>query len=500
MISLHQRLALTAERNPAGPAVIAGDTSLTWAQLRDRATALAARLRSDGVGHGDRVAVVMRKSPDAVAAIHGVLWAGAAYVPIDPSSPPGRAGVVMVDAAPAAAVVDRRGRSLVAALDDATRPPVVVEAPVDHSGFAALDPADTTPDDLAYILFTSGSTGRPKGVALTHRNGGHFVDWAVDALGVGPTDRLTSHAPFHFDLSIFDLFASTTVGAPVVLVPRAAAVMPREMAAFVRGTEVTVWYSVPTALRMLVERGGLAPDDVGSLRVVAYAGEAYPPSALRDAMTLFGSATFWNLYGPTETNVCTAHRLTGPPVGDAPVPIGTAIEGVSVEVVDDEGRAVAPGMPGELVVAGPTVTAGYWGDPERSTGAFLSPPGRTERFYRTGDVVVADEHGVLTFRGRRDHQVKVRGVRVELGEVETVLHAHPAVGDAAVVAIGADRPEGATLRAHVTGTALDAREIVAFCRERLPVHMVPGEVIVHADLPRTPTGKIDRVALTDTGP
>jgi amino acid adenylation domain-containing protein len=500
VIALHQRLALAAEKNPDGPAVIAADTVLTFAGLRDRAAALAARLRSVGVGRGDRVAIVMRKSPDAVAAIHGVLWAGAAYVPIDPSSPPGRAGLVLADAAPAAAVVDRPGASLVTALGPAARPPVVVEAPLEPACLVALDPTDTADEDLAYILFTSGSTGRPKGVALTHRNGAHFVDWAVGALGVGPADRLTSHAPFHFDLSIFDLFASTTVGAPVVLVPRAAAVMPREMAAFVRSTEVTVWYSVPTALRMLVERGGLAPGDVGSLRVIAYAGEAYPPSALREAMTLFGSATFWNLYGPTETNVCTAQRLTGPPVGDAHVPIGAAIEGVTVEVVDDEGRVVAPGTPGELVVAGPTVTAGYWGDPGRSAGAFLTPPGHCAAFYRTGDVVVADEHGVLTFRGRRDHQVKVRGVRVELGEVETALHAHPGVGDVAVVAVGADRPEGATLRAHVTGADLDAREIVSFCRKRLPAHMVPGEVVVHAELPRTPTGKIDRVELTDGDP
>lgn len=495
MIALHQRLALAAEQNPAGPAVVAGDTVLTWAELRDRAATLAARLHADGVGRGDRVAIVMRKSPDAVAAIHGVLWAGAAYVPIDPSSPPGRAEVVLADAAPAAAVVDRRGASLVAALGATARPPVVVSTPVDPSGLVAPDAADTADDDLAYILFTSGSTGRPKGVALTHRNGAHFVDWAVDAFGVGPADRLTSHAPFHFDLSIFDLFASSTVGAPLVLVPRAAAVMPREMAAFVRSTEVTVWYSVPTALRMMVERGGIAPGDVGSLRVIAYAGEPYPPSALREAMGLFGSTTFWNLYGPTETNVCTAHRLTGPPAGDAHVPIGTPIRGVTVEVVDDEDRVVAPGTPGELVVAGPTVTAGYWGDPGRSAGAFLSLPARCERFYRTGDVVVADEQGVLTFRGRRDHQVKVRGVRVELGEVEATLHAHPGVGDAAVVAVGADRPEGATLRAHVTGADLDARDVVAFCRDRLPIHMVPGEVVVHAELPRTPTGKIDRLEL-----
>jgi amino acid adenylation domain-containing protein len=355
--------------------------------------------------------------------------------------------------------------------------------------------------DLAYILYTSGSTGEPKGVMLSHRNALAFVEWAGDVFQVTHEDRLANHAPFHFDLSTFDLFAGARAGAAVYpLSPRIAS-FPAAVARQWVADRLTVWYATPSTLVLMLTRGGLANLDLSALRVLLFAGEVFPVKYLRDVMRLAPRARFANLYGPTETNVCTWYEVTKAPEDERPLPIGRPCPYDEALVLDEGLKPVAAGATGELWVRGATVMHGYWGRPER-TALSLQPveigDGLTDLAYRTGDLVRVREDGNLEFLGRRDHQVKTRGYRVELGEIETVLHHHPAVDEAVVLAIP-DEEVTHRLRAVVVtkgGSALDEAALRQHCAESLPRYMVPETIEFRRELPRTSSGKVDRRALS----
>jgi amino acid adenylation domain-containing protein len=357
-------------------------------------------------------------------------------------------------------------------------------------------PVERIDQDPAYILYTSGSTGRPKGVTLSHRNGLAFIGWAAAFIGARPDDRFSSHAPLHFDLSIFDLFVAAQAGAPVVLVPPQASIFPIELTRFIREQAITVWYSVPSVLSALALRGGLDAHPVPSLRVVVFAGEVFPTKYLRRLMELMPGRRFLNLYGPTETNVCTYFEVEHLPGGEAPIPIGRPIANTETFVMADDGQEASTGEVGELLVRGATVMRGYWGDPDRTARSLVRDPrGRSDDLvYRTGDLVRrrGDQY---EFLGRRDAQVKSRGYRIELGEIETALYGHPRVVECAVTAVPDDLVTN-TLRADVvTDGDVDEHELIAFCSERIPHYMIPDAIHFHGSLPRTSTGKVDRRGL-----
>jgi acyl-coenzyme A synthetase/AMP-(fatty) acid ligase len=329
-----------------------------------------------------------------------------------------------------------------------------------------------------------------------------FVSWAAEEFELGPEDRVASHAPFHFDLSTFDLFAAAYAGSTVVLVPRAASVFPRETARFIDTAGISVWYSVPWVLAQLAQRGGLAPGDLPTLRSVLFAGEVFPTRPLRELMRSLPHARFVNLYGPTECNVCTWYEV--PQLDDDvdEIPIGRAIDGVDLLVVTNEGGEAVTGEIGELYVHGPTVMQGYWGDDARTSAAIVPHPlGRdaSNRWLRTGDLVEVLASGDLRFRGRRDAQVKHRGNRVELGDVETAIAAHPNVESCAVI-LRADARAATRLVAFVVlhGNGTDTGDLRRLCAERLPRYMLPDDFEFVATLPRTSTGKVDRRALQET--
>lgn len=428
------------------PAILSKEGTLTYREL-DRWANRFARIFAPG----DRVAIHMEKSPRAVAAMLGALRAGAIYVPIDPRSPVPRVELILKDCGVRHVV---RGDTPVPAMD--TPPP--------------RPPARE--DELAYLLYTSGSTGVPKGVMLSHRNALAFVEWAADLVKLGPDDRVASHAPFHFDLSVFDLYATFRRGATVVLLDESVAVSPKGMVDTIHDFGITVWYSVPSALILMLDRGELETRGAQGLRTVIFAGEVFPIPWLRRAMQAVPHARFFNFFGPTETNVCLYHEVKVPPAPDAPpVPIGVPASGDRVEVRD-----------GELFVDGPTVMLGYW------NGAPAPHP------YPTGDLV-EQRDGVFLFRGRRDHQIKIHGYRVELGEVEAALHRHPAVREAVAFA------EDQTLTAVILPRekSLTVLEVKRHCAALLPRYMVPGDVRFVDELPRTSSGKIDRVRLAGGG-
>jgi L-proline---[L-prolyl-carrier protein] ligase len=510
-------LDAAADRAPSAVAVVDGESWLDYATLERRANRIAGLLLARGVRRGERVGLYLDKSADAVAGLYGVLKAGAAYVPLDPRAPAARAAAICRDAdirtvltaTPkslrwTALCADDTGIRTLLCLDAEPAAGTVPDGvgPLGPDALAAAGEArphySITENDLAYVLYTSGSTGTPKGVMLTHRNALAFVEWAVAEFGVTAADRLSAHAPFQFDLSVFDLFGAAMAGAGLVLVPPEATVFPAQAARLIRRHGITVWYSVPSALVLLGLRGGLGEGDLPSLRTVLFAGEVFPVPHLRRLMQLLPHARFANLFGPTETNVCLAYHVPSPlPDGDRPLPIGRPITGVHAFPVADGGRIAPPGEEGELWVRGPTVTRGYLGDEARTRAAFGIDPESADAAaaYRTGDIVIREPDGLYRFVGRADTQIKSRGYRIELGEIEAALTRHAAVIECVVVS-APEPPIGHRIVAHVTAPGAEAAELLAHCRAQLPPYMVPSSVLFHDALPRTATGKLDRRALS----
>jgi amino acid adenylation domain-containing protein len=515
---LHHLLTASASREPGRVAVVSGTETIIYAALDEVSGRLARVLVDAGVSRGDRVAFFLGKSIDSVVGIHGILKAGAAYVPLDPDSPPARvawilgnsgAKCLITTSAKLGSLAPHMGgcESLLAVviMDDAeTVSPRGRTIP--WAEVAAAEPlpppgAPAGSDDLAYILYTSGSTGVPKGVMISHRNALTFVDWAVATVGVKADDRLSNHAPYHFDLSIFDVFAAMKAGATLVLVPPALSVFPYRLAEWIDGQRISIWYSVPSILSMLVRQGDLGRFAYPHLRTVIFAGEVFPVKYLRELMKRIPRAAYLNWYGPTETNVITSY-LVPPLAADrvAPIPIGPPCEGFDVFAVNDEGARVSrPGERGELHAAGPCVAHGYWGDTKKTRLGFVAHPLDPEsraRCYRTGDYVVLQADGAFLFQGRRDYMIKSRGYRIELGEIESVLYSHDAVREAAVVSIPDDMI-GNRIKAFVVreGEGVDASALQDFCHTRLPKYMVPEEIEFRASLPKTTTGKVDRQSL-----
>ena len=507
-------LEASSQRYPDNVAIrTAEGEGITYRGLAGLSDGVRDRLVKMGVCPGDRVGVCITKSIDTVAAIFGVLKAGAAYVPLDPHAPIERNAYILHNCGVKAAILeDRVAPQLQTECNGLGAEPAVLVVEGAGTGEplrAALDaaqrsdPADASstvenaPDDLAYILYTSGSTGRPKGVMLTHENAVSFVQWCRDTFLPTPEDVFSSHAPFHFDLSILDIYVPLSAGATLVLIGHQLGKEPGKLVPVIAERGITVWYSTPTTLMLMVQYGDIASHDLSALRAVLFAGEVFPVKHLQSLQRLIPHPRFFNLYGPTETNVCTFYevRETVPEERTEPYPIGPACSHCESRVVDASGQDVPRGDEGELVIRGAAVTQGYWDLPEQTANAFF-PTEDGRPWYRTGDLVVEDADGDFIYRGRRDRMVKKRGYRVELGEIEACLYGHENVQHVAVVAPQSE--QGIAIHAFVSthdGQRISVIQLKKFCSERLPMYMIPDRFSFHDSLPTTSTDKIDYQAL-----
>lgn len=493
-------------REPERPAVIdpAHGRSISYADFARLSDGLAEDLSRFGAGNGDRVGVLAPKSIENVAGILATLRVGSAYVPVDATGPIHRATEIFSDCDVKMIVAQRnlaedlrRSWSEDLSIHEFSARQELVD-PGRELVVLVREADQPSPDQrLAYILYTSGSTGKPKGVTHTHQSARAFVEWCLEEFQPRSTDRFSSHAPFHFDLSILDLYVPLSCGAAVVLIGEEEGKNPLRLAQMIGDSGLSIWYSTPSVLRLLLEHGEPGRHAADSLRLVLFAGEVFAPGHLRRLQNVWPGRRYYNLYGPTETNVCTYYEIPRevPPDRKDPYPIGKAISGDQTLVVDD-GRPVSPGEEGELLVTGGTVMAGYWNRPDLNAEVFYRDDEGRE-WYRTGDVVVENEEGDLVFRGRRDRMIKRRGFRVELGEIEAALYRHPSVGEAAVVSLP-DESEGVQIRAFVSWRSNESPSTIAlksFCAENLPLYMVPDGFTFLEELPKTSTDKIDYVRM-----
>ncbi|MGA8150819.1 MAG: amino acid adenylation domain-containing protein [Terriglobales bacterium] len=517
---LQDWISASAQRRPDAVSVVMEGRSLTYAQLEESTNRLARLLKAAGCQKGDRVCFAVPKSPAAIIAIGGILKADCIHVPIDTSSPAARVARILRSSEPRYILGVGSTANLLEdvfsqnAFQDSIGVGWLEESAVAAQnftpGFTWNDvhrysgepiPCQNSSSDPAHILFTSGSTGDPKGVVITHANVIHFVQWAIRHFGMTDSDRVSCHPPLHFDLATFDIFGALATGAELHLVPPELSLLPNKLADFIRSSELTQWFSVPSVLNYMSKFDVVRPDDFPALRRLLWCGEVFPTPALKYWMKRLPRVTFTNLYGPTETTIASSYyTVPGCPAdNDQPVPIGTACEGEELLVLDNELRPVAQGEIGDLYIGGVGLSPGYWRDAAKTEAAFVSDSG-PDRIYRTGDLARVGTDGLVYFVGRADTQIKSRGYRIELGEVEVALNGIKELRECAVVAVPTDGFESYLIcAAYVTqdNTVITPAQIRTNLTAALPAYMLPARWMEFLQLPKNANGKIDRRKLQE---
>ncbi|MEU8954733.1 amino acid adenylation domain-containing protein [Streptomyces sp. NPDC048518] len=503
--TLHALFEERAARHPGRTAVLAADgqESIDYAELDALANQVGRSLRARGVGRDDRVALLMERGPRMLATLLGVLKAGGAYVPVDPGHPAARIGHILRDSAAKVVVTDAGAPA------DLPVPAGTPVCPVDDLTQGPADRLEPVsgPRDLAYVIYTSGSTGRPKGVMVEHRSVVNRLTWMQRALPIGPDDVLLQKTPISFDVSVWELFWWAIEGARVALPPPGAEKDPRRLLRTIARHRVSVVHFVPSMLGPfldLIEESPRHRDLAGSLRHVVCSGEALPPGRVdrfnRAFAGLAQAPTLSNLYGPTEATVdVSAHTCPADPERPVTrVPIGRPIDNTELYVVDAGGAPQPVGVPGELCIAGVGLARGYLGRPDLTRDVFVPAPFvEGGRLYRTGDLARWLADGTLEYLGRIDGQVKIRGNRVEPGEVRDALARIPGVRDAAVVDRTSER-RGTHLVGYYTGDRdLDTTAARRQLALELPDFMLPAHLLRIDAIPLTPNGKLDRRALPE---
>ena len=509
---LSQLIDQSAAKFPERSAFRFSGEALNYSELSRRSNQLARTLTRQGVGRGDRIGIFMNKCLEMPLAVHGIMKAGAAYVPIDPAAPAERlkyiiqhcAIRVLITQIPKLKVlgpiIGETELSCLIGIEGDSDVPVrtVSWREVYDASHQAPDSGPKTEQDLAYIMYTSGSTGIPKGIMHTHHSGLSYAKLSAQTYQLDEKDILGNHSPLHFDMSTFEFFSGPLKGACTVLIPEEYTKLPASLSNLIADERLTIWYSVPFALIQLLLRGAMESRNLSTLRWILFGGEPFPIRYLRELMILLPNACFSNVYGPAEVNQCAFYHVPKPPdKSEDSIPIGQIWANSEGLVIDEQDQPVDPGSTGELLIRSPTMMQGYWNREDLNQKAFFyrTPfPGYRETFYRTGDLVQLTENGNYKYIGRKDRQIKTRGYRVELDEVEIALSSHQQIEEAAAFPI--PDSEGSTLIS--AGVKLKDNQKVAvqdlliYLKTKLPWYAVPRNINVVEEFPRTSSGKIDR--------
>ena len=493
--TIGEDLAQGAALHPERIAIVTDDGDLSYGQFDELAGQLAAGLMAKGVERGDRVAVMLPNGLAMAGAIYGVLRAGAAFVPLNPT----------LKREKLAGLLTRSGAAVLVC--DGERSSVAHESASDAGGVEVVDdpfslreegPARAPlSSDLSAIVFTSGSTGIPKGVTLTHRNMTFVADSIIEYLEMDESERVLSTLPLSFGYGLYQLLTCVRAGATLIL--QAGLSFPGRVIQLLDEQAVTALPGVPTVFNVLLSLRGLARREFPELRVLTNAGASLPAATVAELRRVFPAARLYCMYGQTECQrVC---YLPPSELDVRPTSVGFAIPGTQAWVEAPTSGIAEPGVVGELMVQGDHVMQGYWNDPEATAKKIRAGRWPWERIMATGDLFRTDDEGFLYFVGRRDDIINSGGEKVPPREVEEALHEAPGVREAAAVGVP-DKMLGEAVCAHVAldpGHDQDARALRRYCAERLEDFMVPRKVIFHDELPRTENGKLDRQALRGTG-
>ncbi|MEV6771999.1 AMP-binding protein [Nocardia sp. NPDC051030] len=505
---LHTFLLHWAEITPDSTAVLhydgsGGFESISYRRLRRQVTEYAAALDEAGLDVGDRVILESDTSADGIAMLLACSALGLTYIPVSSETPLDRQYGIMESAEPALY------------LHAANRPEIELPAGVnagrfDRDTLTISGPPRTRrarwrtpiPTDPAYIVFTSGSTGRPKGVVMSHRGALTFFRGLLARGIVGPGDRVGSTAPFQFDFSLLDIALALGSGATLVPVPRGLLRWPRRFVRFLRDAEITQLNGVPSVWRPALRHEAKSIAALDRLRGVLYSGENFPLPELRQLQDLVPDIRIVNCFGSTESIASSFSDVPNPlPAEIGKLSIGFAHEGADMLLIGDDGTPVnTPENIGEIYLRSAALFTCYWDDPEATARALVPDPLNPRsglKVYRTGDLGSLGESGEMYFHGRADSQVKIRGNRVELGEVERRIRDFPSIANAAAVVlpVAGQEPALTVFAVLAPGSTLDAAELTAFCRASLPEYMAPQRIVAVAELPLNPNGKVDRRAL-----
>lgn len=523
---LHDVFVDTVRTAPESTAIVMEDGSLTSYAELDSLSNKFAHLFKDLKGeirNNPYIGIISPVHAKSIASILGALKIGCAYIPLDEYSPTERLGHIVDNTRLDVIVVDEHWYEQHFDLFQKEQiAKVIILSQSDDKDFgfdkclsydhvlrqsdAALSELNQVSDDLAYILHSSGSTGVPKGIMLSHRNARTFVDWMQKEFKLTPQDVVMSRAPFKFDLSVFDIFNTFMAGATLVCYDwnkkREEDRKHLEYVTLMEREKATILYTTPSTLISLLNRGGLGNSAV-CLREVMYAGEPFPTPQLRKLKNALPDTRIANIYGPTETNIITYFWVDAIPEDDSPIPLGDVVDDTEILVVSEDGTKICkPDELGEIWCRGGTVTLGYLGMEEKTKDHLVLSPFHQypAYFWRTGDFGYRDARGCLYYRGRKDHMVKVKGYRIEIGEVELAISGYQGIDEFVVVAVPDEKYGNrlycfvALLKEHGDTEG----DIKGFLKSKLPEYMIPYKFIFMDRLPKTSSGKIDRVKLTET--
>jgi amino acid adenylation domain-containing protein len=497
-----------ALKSPSNEAFKCGKVSFTFGQINQKMLQLAGYLQSLDVQKGDRVGIYMERCIESVIAVYGIMKAGAVFVPLDPTAPNSRTITLLNDCGvehiittnlQSKKIIKILGRKqMLKSIIGITKKDSIPSVSWDfiyNFSMSEFTPVKIDEQDVAYIMYTSGSTGNPKGIMHTHYSGLNYAKLSSKLYQVSEEDRVANISSLHFDISTFGYFSSPLARACTVIIQEAYTKLPLSLSKLIEDEKISIWYSVPLALIQLLQKGALEDRKMDALRWVLFGGEVFTAKYLYQLMKKWPQATFCNVYGPAEINQCSYFHLDSKSEVQDTIPIGYIWDDTECKILGHNDAEVDQGNPGELVVHSTTMMKGYWNNEELTKNSFYKEDDKT--YYRTGDVFKREEEGKLLFLGRNDYQVKVRGYRIEIIEIEAVITKHEDVQEVAVLVLesGNDVKELIATVILKVNTVITEKILIAHCKTFLPSYAVPAKIYIMKKFPRISSVKIDRGAI-----